>query len=315
MRPAALGLALVVLAGSAAAAAPAGLEDPEATVVEELVVRASTPGPAWWTVKKGEAVVYVLGLPDGPLAKGLRWDQAALQRRLAGAGALIAPVEPKAGLGDIPAFLRMRSRLKSKTPMEQGLPEPLRARFAAARQRLGKPASRYDGWDPIVAGQILVEDLHQRAQTTAKEPIATIRRLAGRAHAPVKPAASFRIVDLLNPAIRNLTPETSRACLAEALDEADAGAGALAASGAAWAKGDVTGELAGPRGFATCLLLLQGGAAFWRQTMTEEADAVQAALGRPGHAVAIFPIRSLVAADGVLARLKARGLSVSGGGG
>ncbi len=77
----------------------------------------------------------------------------------------------------------------------------------------------------------------------------------------------------------------------------------------------MTGELAGPRGFATCLLLLQGGAAFWRQTMTQEADAVQAALGRPGHAVAVFPIRSLVATDGVLARLKARGLSVSGGGG
>ena len=313
MRPAAVVALLAVLVGSAAMAAPSGLQDPEATLVEELVVRAATPGPAWWKVKKGEAVVYVLGLPDGAIAKGLHWDQAALQGRLTGAGALIVPVQPKAGLGDIPAFLRMRSRLKSKIPMEQGLPEPLRTRFAAARLRLGKPASRYAGWDPILAGQILVEDLHDRAQTTAKEPLGTIRRLAGRAHVPVQPAASFRVVDLLTPAIRNLTPETSRACLAEALDEVDAGAGALAASGAAWARGDVSGELAGPRRFATSLLLLQGGVAFWRQTIAEEADAVQAALGKPGHAVAAFPIRSLVAADGVLARLKAEGFSVSGG--
>lgn len=310
------GVALALAALCAAAVAPAraatsGLDDPEGKVISELVVRGVLPGPAWWTVRRGGSVVYILGVPDEPLQKGLRWDQAALQRRLTGASALIVPVEPKAGLGDIPAFLRMRSRLKSHVPMALGLPEPLRTRFATARTGLGKPASRYDGWDPILAGQILVNDFHDRAGATLKEPLASIRRLAGRQGAPVRAAASFRVVGLLNPIIKNLAPETSQACLAEALDEVEAGAGALDAAGAAWAKGDVAGVLAGPRGFSTCLLLLQGGAAFWRQTMAEEADAVDAALQKPGHAVAVFPIRSLVAGDGVIARLKARGDQVS----
>ncbi|HEY5409369.1 MAG TPA: TraB/GumN family protein [Caulobacteraceae bacterium] len=309
----ALGLAALALAaiGPARAAPPPGLEDPEGKVVSELVVRGVLPGPAWWTVQRGGSVVYILGLPDEPLPKGQRWDQAALQRRVAGASALIVPVEPKAGLGDIPALLRMRSRLKSPLPMDQGLPEPLRARFTAARAGLGKPLSRYDGWDPIAAGQILVIDFYDRARVTTKEPLAGIRRLASRQDVRVRPAASFRVVGLLDPAIRNLTPEMSRACLAEALDEVEAGAGALNSTGAAWAQGDVAGVLAGPRGFSICLLLLQGGAAFWRQTIAQEVDAVAGALNKPGHTVAVLPIRSLLASDGVLSRLTARGYQVS----
>lgn len=308
----AVALALGLLTAAAAMAAPV-LEDPEATVVPELVVRSVLPGPAWWTVRKGDRVVYILGLPDEPMPKGMKWDQAALERRLMGASALIAPVEPKAGLGDIPAFLGMLKALKSHTPMEQGLPDPLRIRFVAARTRLGEPASRYAGWDAILAGQVLVNDFQGAAHMNTKEPLAAVRRAAGRAGVSIRPAASFRVVGLLNPAIRNLTPEISQACLAEALDEVDAGEGALDTAASAWAHGDVRGVLAGPRGFATCLLLLHGGATFWRQTMDDYADAVAAALDRPGHAVAAFPIRSLLAENGVLERLKARGLEVTGG--
>ena len=310
IRLAALGLAAALLTG---AAAPASLEDPEATVVPELVVRAVVPGPAWWTVQKGASTVYILGVPDQPVPKTLAWDQGALQRRLQGASTLIFPEVATAGLGDIPALLRMRSRLKSKTPMEAGLPERLRSRFEAARTRLGKPASRYSGWNSIVAGQFLVGDFYDGAGASNKQPMDAIRRQAGRAHVPIRPAASFRVVGLLDPAIRNLTPEISQACLTEALDEVDAGAQPLNGAATAWARGDVAAVLARPRGFAACLLLIQGGASFWNQTMADEADAVAAALGKPGHAVAVFPIRSMVAENGILSRLKARGFEVSGG--
>jgi hypothetical protein len=311
----AVGAALAaLLAALPAGAAPPGLEDPEGTVVQELVVRGAA-GPAWWTVERGGAVVQILGLPGEPFPKGLHWDQGMTQRRLTGASALIVPVVATAGLGDIPALLRLRSRLRSHTPMEQGLPAPLAARFAAARTRLGKPASRYAGWDPIAAGQILVNDFHDAAKTTAGEPIGAIRGLARRQGVPIRPAAKFRAMAILDPATKNLTPEISQACLAEALDEVDAGTAALDGAGAAWAKGDVRGVLAGPRGFSTCLLLLQGGAAFWRETMADYADAVAGALQKPGHTVAVFPIRELVAKDGVLERLKAKGYEVKGGGG
>ena len=315
MRKALLVLTAVLLAAapSLAAAPTPGLEDPEATVLSELVVRAVRTGPAWWTVQKGGSVVYILGAPDEPLPKRMVWNEAALQQHLTGANVLIVPVVATAGLGDIPALLRMMSRLKSKTPMEQSLPAPLQARFEAARARMGKPISRYDHRDPIWSGQILVNDFFDSAGMTRNEPLAAIRKAVGRAHVPVRPAASYRAMDVLAPAVRNLTPEISQACLAEALEEVEAGSGALEAASAAWAKGDVPGMLAGPRGFASCLLLIQGGAALWRQTMAQEADAVAAELAKPGHAVAVFPIRSMVATDGILARLKARGFEVSVG--
>ena len=132
---------------------------------------------------------------------------------------------------------------------------------------------------------------------------------------PVRPAAKLRAVALFDPAVRGLTPAISQGCLAEALNEVDAGAGALNAAGAAWARGDVQGVLAGPRGASACLLLVNGGAAIWREAMADFADAVAGALQKPGHAVAVLPIRGLIARDGVLERLKARGFVVSGGGG
>ena len=291
MTPVGLALAAALVGGAAA-----GVEDPEGTVLPELVVRAVVPGPAWWTVQRGASTVYILGLPDQPLPKGLAWDQGALQRRLQGASSLIVPDVGTAGLGDIFALLRMRSRLKSRTPMEAGLPEGLRTRFEAARARLGKPTSRYGGWNAVLAGQMLVGDFYAAAGASNMPVLVAIRRQAGRAHVPVRPAASFRVVGLLDPAVRNLTPQISQACLEQALDEVDAGAQAMESGAAAWARGDVPAVLARPRGFASCLLLIQGGGAFWRQTMTDETDAVSAALQKPGHSVAVFPIRSMVAA-------------------
>ena len=125
MKIAILGFVLATIASVSAMAAPSGLEDPEGVVVQELVVRAGA-GPAWWTVERGGSVVHILGLPDEPVPKGLKWDQRTLQRLLAGSSVLIVPVEAKWGLLDIPTAMGWRAKLKSHAPMEQGLPAPHR---------------------------------------------------------------------------------------------------------------------------------------------------------------------------------------------
>ena len=63
---------------------PAAVQtDPNATLVEELVVNARAPGPAWWRVSKGDAVVFVLGIPGlGP--SGTVFDDTLLKKRLDG---------------------------------------------------------------------------------------------------------------------------------------------------------------------------------------------------------------------------------------
>ena len=87
--------------------------DPDAVIVEELVVTGRLPGPAWWTVYNGATTVYVLGAPS--LApKHMEWDRAVFERRLAGASEVILPfqdvkVRITGAFGAAFNFLRLRS--------------------------------------------------------------------------------------------------------------------------------------------------------------------------------------------------------------
>ena len=87
--------------------------DPDATLVEELVVVARDKGPAWWTVSNGTSTVYVLGAPS--LApKRTPWDTTTLERRLQGANEVILPfqdvkVKAKGSLGAAWNLMRLRS--------------------------------------------------------------------------------------------------------------------------------------------------------------------------------------------------------------
>src|SRR5687768_3230161 len=67
-------------------------EDPDAVLLEELVVTARLPGPAWWRVSDADSTVYVLGVPS-VATKQLAWDRSVLERRLKGANQLIVSVE------------------------------------------------------------------------------------------------------------------------------------------------------------------------------------------------------------------------------
>ena len=108
MRTILTGLALAVAITGGAARAQV-IDDPQANVVDALVVSAKLPGPAWWRVSDGDTTIYVLGVPSA-LPKGMAWDRSVLERRLDGASVLLTPPVWQAGLTDIPAMLRLRAR-------------------------------------------------------------------------------------------------------------------------------------------------------------------------------------------------------------
>ena len=70
---------------------PAGVVDPNETLVEELVVTARLPGPAWWRVSNGTSTVYVLGAPT-VAPKRQQWDRLQFDRHLEGANAVTLPL-------------------------------------------------------------------------------------------------------------------------------------------------------------------------------------------------------------------------------
>ncbi|MET0272907.1 MAG: hypothetical protein ABW360_07935, partial [Phenylobacterium sp.] len=85
-------LALAIPASAQVPISPARPDpnDPDAVIVEELVVTARLPGPAWWMVSDADTTVYVMGAPSLAPSR-MAWDRSVFERRLKGANAIILP--------------------------------------------------------------------------------------------------------------------------------------------------------------------------------------------------------------------------------
>ncbi|CAN1501161.1 GumN domain containing protein [Caulobacteraceae bacterium] len=304
-------IAALALSFGTATAAP--IEDPEGTVVDAFVVQAVEPGPAWWRVSDGDSIVYILGAPESPMPPGVTWDKRTVERRLAGANGLLMGSSMTAGLRDLPALLKIRAQLKSKTPLEPGLSPALRARFVAARTQLGQPASKYAGWTPLVAGALIYGDSRDRKKGWSYTR-AAVTQAAKKRKVKVTFSARYKAVPFARAAIAGLTPAIHQQCLESALEDLETSDARVRASAAGWARGDVAVALTAPRNFDRCLLLLSGGAELWRRQSRDDAAAIATALKKPGKAVAVIGLRRLLAEDGVLEQLRDKGFDVAGPG-
>lgn len=303
------GAALALLAATAAHAQTTPIDDPEANVIDALVVDAKLPGPAWWKISDGDTTIYVLGVLQA-MPRGQGWDTSVLERRLEGAFAVILPPEGKAGLGDIPAALALRGKLKSDTPLDAAVGD-LGPKLARARAALGKPADAYRGWSPLGAGIMMAGDYRKSVRLEPDEPERTIQRLARKHRVKVRPAVTYKVMPLIKTAVREHSREAGLICLEGVLDEVNAGAGATRVAARAWAEGDVRGAISGPRNFQRCLLALPGMADLERKGTADEVEALATAMKTPGRAVAVYGVRGLVARGGVLDQMRARGFTVS----
>jgi hypothetical protein len=158
---------------------------------------------------------------------------------------------------------------------------------------------------------MMAGDYRKAVRLEPGEPERTVQRLARQHRVKVRPAATFKVMPLIKTAVRGHSREAGLICLEGVLDEVNAGAGAARTAARAWANGDVRGAISGPRNFQRCLLALPGMADLERKGTRDEVEALSAAMGRPGHAVAIYGVRGLVAQGGVLDQMRARGFTVS----
>jgi len=306
-------LAALVLAAPAVAQVPVAParpdpNDPDAVIVEELVVVARDKGPAWWTVSDGDTTVYVLGVPS-IAPKHMAWDRTVFDRRLKGASAVILPfqdvrVRIGTSLGAAWSYLR----LKSSTPFEATLDPAARARFVEARTRVGQPAKRYGTKNPLAAALLLITDYRDRTNLTNTDPLKLIKGLSQQAHVPIR-QKSYDIAPQLG-AILKTSPEAGRGCLEEVIAQVRAGPGGTLAAAKAWADGDVPAALENERTYERCIALVPGAAAFDARAKADEAAMIEQALKVPGHAIAVVQLRPLLSQGGVLDRLRSAGFTV-----
>ena len=302
-------LVLLAVLASTTPRAQAVPRDPEATVVDELVVTARVGGPAWWRVSLGDGAVWILGVPPG-LPKGFAWDTKGLDMRLAGARGVITPAIGKANLLDIPALLHLRAMMKSKTPLEDTLPTDLRERFLAGAHALGRDPSRYDHWNAFYAAALMLDDFRKTSGLDIFAPMPAITR-AVRAHGlKPAPAATYKALPVIRLGVAQLDREVEQSCLAEALDEIAGGRERQVRAAEGWNRGEIGLALTAAVGFDHCLNMLPEGAFLSRKSMADEASAIGTALAQRGAVVAVMPLRQLIAEDGVLEQLKAKGYSI-----
>nr|WP_295112690.1 TraB/GumN family protein [uncultured Caulobacter sp.] len=302
-------LALTFVTGAQAQAAAQAIDDPQANVVEELVVSAKLPGPAWWRVSDADTTIYVLGMPVA-VPKGMAWDKSVVERRLDGAFTILTPPEWRAGLTDIPALLKLRKTLKDDgewAARDPALAARTQRAWAAADPK--KPDGWKD-WKPLFIAMQLGGKADRAAGLLMSEPDRTIDALAKKRRVKGRSAKVGKAMPMLKSLARQHTDEAGRVCLTETLETVEAGPAARRAAAEAWARGDVKAVLAAPRSTERCQLLLPGVPELMRQSVEDEADALVDLLKTPGHAVALYPIRGLVAEKGVLNKLRARGITV-----
>lgn len=312
----ALALAIAASAPSVAQPAPPAVppvEDVEAQVLEDLVVTARLPGPAWWRVSDGDTTVYVLGVPDA-LPRGLPWDQTILKRRLKGAHSFITPPVYRARGNPLALpliYARYRDASRTREDLESTLTPALRERFRAAMARAGGKPRDYEDLRPLFAGIRLSGDYRKRAGLVYGEPLKTITALGRKARLKPTPAMTEdTTIDALLATLKALPPEAGRTCLEAAVDEVEAGDRVVRTVAFAWAGGDVPTVLTARRSAERCWATLPGAARLKRESLAGQAAAIERALGKPGHAVAVLSLRSLVAREGILQRLRTKGFKV-----
>lgn len=293
--------------------------DPTATLVDELVVNAITPGPAWWRVSKGAATVFILGLPT--LApKKVEFDDTLLRMRLEGADQLILAPAPDVNLFGMLAFaFGARRTMSQPRPLSQTLPTAMADRLHLLLKRREQKMDAFDKLKPAFAGFVLANSDDGKSLTIdvggVQEGIEKLSRSSAiKAHPKIVRTGRYNVLAQVK-ALAVLPQDAQVTCFDDGLRTAENGKGGIKTVAAQWAEGHVRDLEAADRGFEACLSGSPTVGADLRRGMDASTAAIERALHGTGTSVALVDLRPLLATRGVLDRLRHEGCEVRSPGG
>jgi uncharacterized protein YbaP (TraB family) len=306
-------LVLMGLAQGPAATPAPPVQDPnESAVVQELFVTARYPGPALWTVQRGQGTVVVLG-GLSPLPHMLQWDSHRLEHAMEGADLVLLPPTGRLGPLDLIYILFHAGDLRlpgGQTLWDQLTPEQKR-RFDNLRTQIKQESKHYERLKPAIAGVLLLGDFEKGAGLSSAKPGSTVKDLAEARHIPTRPEGGIPVADVFRAVVR-MDDRQGADCLDALLSETERIASRARPLADAWANGDlnaVKGEYL-PAGVERCIAGASGLQAFSEKLTRDATASLDAALNKGGKTVAVVDLRLLLRADGVLDRLKAAGATV-----
>lgn len=284
--------------------------------LETVIVTANARGPAIWHVTSGAADVAILGIVQ-PLPDDFVWNTKPLAALLGGARLLLLPPDVQMGVFSGAWFYMAHSDLLHP-PVGKTLSDILDPQVAAelekVRTYLREPADRYSDDSPIRAAMRLGSDFRHVFYLTTHEPEDSIAALAREQHVRVRRVATYDLIPT-GEELLNLPPATTGKCILAAIRDIDFQSRHAAAAANAWAVGDVAKMMANwaPSNYYECLVQLSPHAtAIDARSIDDTVQAIDAALAGGGRTIAVVDIGILLRNNGVLDRLKASGVSVSG---
>ena len=286
------------------------VDDPNA-VVEELVVTARYPGPAFWRVSDADSEVWIIGVTSR-IPSNFVWDKTRTANILKGANGLILPSVATAKLGEVIKFtiknLKNFDNEGNRT-LEQVLPSSV-----ANHYRQLPPAFRRDdllksNFRPVFAGFALESRaIKAGGWTSAEADIVTLAKKAGvrtrrAAETPALPLAT---------ALMTMSEANQAECFDAFITDVDNNIATIETISKAWANGHTAELLRETRAseISDCLYRVNDIKSRGDVVFQTEIKTIKAALDQPGKTVMIASVRPLVAQNGILARLKAEGLTV-----
>jgi uncharacterized protein YbaP (TraB family) len=309
------------------AAMPNGADTPPAgSTLEEVLVTGERPGPGVWRASKANHELWILATLE-PLPKKMIWRSAIVDTRIARSQVVLAPPGVKANIGFfraltlVPSLLRARKSPGGET-LEQSLPHDLYIRWLALRVKyLGSHDD--ERLRPEVAAFDLYSHAIDQSGLTSDDGVwEVVEKTAHKSHVPITPIDLNLPVDDAKGAIRALSRvdrSAEIACLAKTIERLETDLPRMRQRANFWSLGDVAGLRALPYPdeeticFEAILSVpeLRDRLEHLRLQLTDAWLAAAArAIETNDSSFAVVPITELLAADGLLERLRTQGYDV-----
>lgn len=322
-------VALCLLSWLAASAAEEPPLREDAIVLETLVVSGTMPGPGLWKVSRDGHTMWILGTVQ-PVARRMEWESDAVAERIAAAQTVLLPpgVKFDTGMGRLRSMMLIPTLLGArKNPdgdkLVEHVPPGDYARWLVLKQKyLGRDRG-VEKRRPIFAAQELYQAAVEKSGLRFKGMVSPLIDKITKKHGiPThRPRIEITISDpkAVLRRFRETTLDDAE-CFRKTLDHLESDLEKMRIRANAWARGDmltlreVTYE---DQSQACTEAMLESGIAR-EQGIDDLPERVEAAWLEAAETIiserqtsfAALPIGHLVATDGYLAKLAARGYTI-----
>ena len=294
----------------------------EAPTIEEITVIGRYPGPPLWKVTSGNRTLWIFGELN-PVPKGLDWDPRNAERVLDRAGGVIgAPRVSAMTFNPIRLFRLARAarrliRLPEDTTLSGLMPAELYARYTTLRARyLPKVEDDDEDMRPALAAmRLYVAALDDTGLEMDSDVGKTIERKLHRSRAEEAEVVVKTEPEAVLGELAKITPEAELACFASIMTSIETDLDGMKERANAWAIGDVEAlkrfNYPDPQG--NCLEALFSAPGFVDlrdQLYSKWLAEAEHALATYDTSFSVLPMWDLVAGNGLLAQLAARGYTV-----